>query len=496
MAELIFPDIGASFREGQAFGAQQRHMREGEERRSALSRLASQAYGAPQEERTSLLSQMAALNPQAAQEQEQQFASGDDRRNKELLSMARLLVAAPDTDKPMLYARMRPSLNQLGLQTPDAYGPDVADTAAKLVQAWGGGDNKRNLAVSPGSAIVDPETGRVIYERDFAPVKPQFQEDVNGQGWWLEPGKAPVPVNAPSGAPVAARGPESGQAYTIDPSLPPAVQAAIRSNEQAWSQAQDGSGVQLPPQAAPAAQSGPMFAPAGGIRDTFTPLTSDEVVQAGLPMGTVAQRNQRTGQINVVSKPDAPAGFRFKQDGTLEPIPGGPKPAGAAATEDERKAAGWLSQAANAYANMEKALQDDSSANEPGFLETYIPIDEIANRTRSDERQRYVQASSSFGEAVLRAATGAGVNRDEALQKVRELTPQRGDSQGVRDQKRAAMTVYLDSLRTRAGRAAPAAAPATQPASVARPQTEADFAALPSGATYIDPDDGRTYRKP
>lgn len=29
----------------------------------------------------------------------------------------------------------------------------------------------------------------------------------------------------------------------------------------------------------------------------------------------------------------------------------------------------------------------------------------------------------------------------------------------------------------------------------ARPQTDADFKALPSGSLYIDPDDGRTYRK-
>jgi hypothetical protein len=30
----------------------------------------------------------------------------------------------------------------------------------------------------------------------------------------------------------------------------------------------------------------------------------------------------------------------------------------------------------------------------------------------------------------------------------------------------------------------------------AKPQTDADFARLPSGALYIDPDDGKTYRKP
>ena len=28
------------------------------------------------------------------------------------------------------------------------------------------------------------------------------------------------------------------------------------------------------------------------------------------------------------------------------------------------------------------------------------------------------------------------------------------------------------------------------------PKTDAEFAALPSGTKYIDPDDGKTYRKP
>jgi hypothetical protein len=30
----------------------------------------------------------------------------------------------------------------------------------------------------------------------------------------------------------------------------------------------------------------------------------------------------------------------------------------------------------------------------------------------------------------------------------------------------------------------------------AQPQTEADYNALPSGSLFIDPDDGKTYRKP
>ena len=56
---------------------------------------------------------------------------------------------------------------------------------------------------------------------------------------------------------------------------------------------------------------------------------------------------------------------------------------------------------------------------------------------------------------MLRAATGAGVNRHEAEQKIRELTPQWGDSQRVIDQKKAGVNNYMKALEARVGRAAP-----------------------------------------
>jgi hypothetical protein len=155
-----------------------------------------------------------------------------------------------------------------------------------------------------------------------------------------------------------------------------------------------------------------------------------------------------------------PSGYRMKADGSLEFVPGGPAdPAAArraAPTEDERKAAGWLAQANNAYANMEKAISDDPRAAKPGIVESLPMVPEAAkNASRSDARQRFNQAASSFAEAALRAATGAGVNESEARQKVAELTPQWGDTPGNRQQKRDSLQVYLQSLEQRAGRAAP-----------------------------------------
>jgi hypothetical protein len=130
----------------------------------------------------------------------------------------------------------------------------------------------------------------------------------------------------------------------------------------------------------------------------------------------------------------------------------------ATATEDERKAAGWLAQATNAYSNMLKAMYtskgEATGAELPGFLEaTGIPGQRYS---QSEERQRFNQAAGSLSEALLRAATGAGVNESEAKQKIEELTPTYLDKKENIEQKLAAIPMYLQSLQSRAGRAGPA----------------------------------------
>lgn len=136
---------------------------------------------------------------------------------------------------------------------------------------------------------------------------------------------------------------------------------------------------------------------------------------------------------------------------------------GAGMTEDQGKATGWLVQAENAFKNMQSAMKATPGAERPGFNDALTStgnpaLGALANSMRGADRQKFLQASSSFGEAVLRAATGAGVNKDEAMQKARELTPQIGDKQDVIDQKMAAFPLYIESLKVRAGPGAKRAA--------------------------------------
>lgn len=163
-----------------------------------------------------------------------------------------------------------------------------------------------------------------------------------------------------------------------------------------------------------------------------------------------------------------PNGQLFTYDANGQPIAyaGGvqPKATNSQPTEDERKAAGWYFQADNARRNMAGVIAKNPGAAYPTVPERmagFVPGvgGDIQNSLRPEDRQKFVQAASSMSEALLRAATGAGINAFEADQKVKELVPQLGDKSGVVKQKMDAYEMYMSSLKTRAGRAIPGNAP-------------------------------------
>jgi hypothetical protein len=143
----------------------------------------------------------------------------------------------------------------------------------------------------------------------------------------------------------------------------------------------------------------------------------------------------------------------------MQPVPAG----GGQPSEDERKAAGWLTQARTAYANMQKAIAENPDAAKPTGREVAVgalPVvgQGAAYAGMSPARQKFTTAASSATEAILRAATGAGQNREEVVQKIQELTPRYGEDASVTKMKNEMMQMYLNSLETRAGRAAPGGA--------------------------------------
>lgn len=144
-----------------------------------------------------------------------------------------------------------------------------------------------------------------------------------------------------------------------------------------------------------------------------------------------------------------------KNGGAPAIVPGvAPAGGGAKLTEDQAKAQGWLAQAEAAYTNMMKAKKDEPGSESPGAADVIAKIPLIggaaANASRSSARQRYIQGAGAFGEAALRAATGAGMNVYEAQQKIAQFTPGFMDSQETIKQKERDMEVFLKTLRPRA----------------------------------------------
>ena len=142
--------------------------------------------------------------------------------------------------------------------------------------------------------------------------------------------------------------------------------------------------------------------------------------------------------------------------GAYTPVTVGGQPLmgkGGKMTEDESKATGWLIQAKNAYKNMNEALAESKEASNPSLV-SGIPLvgGAMSNVAASAPQQKFRQGTSALTEALLRAATGAGMNESEAKQKAVELTPQIGDSAAVIAQKNDAIPLYIAALEARAGK--------------------------------------------
>lgn len=156
----------------------------------------------------------------------------------------------------------------------------------------------------------------------------------------------------------------------------------------------------------------------------------------------------------------APSGYRWKADGSLEAIPGGPADITgtlgdptAKATEGERSAAGFLQRMVQSEAELEGLrkggydaanLRDFYTAGEGAFLNSLATPKGQVNRQQQEDWVR----------AKLRKESGAVIGDEEMDREIKTYFPQPGDSQAVLESKGRSRERAINQMRITAGRAA------------------------------------------
>lgn len=463
---------------------------------SQLNQLASQAYGAPADQRESLLSQMAGVDAGSAFQAEKQMAYSDERRNTNMVNMARMLTAAPEQARPGLYRSMVPTLAKFGMsELPQEYNaqtaPIIDKAAQSIMQALqGAGGDPQQFTLGPGSKRFDA-SGNVIAEVPFAPASGNIVEVSDGMGGKMQmvwdprtrqlsdlpqagSGAAPTyedgsPVNVTNGA-----GPD-GTPFRFDPNMPAA--------DRELAMADIAKGGALTNATLPTRDVTPQQFARGG-RIGYTPpkqeeqygtLTAAEIASLGLPPGTIAQRSP-SGQVQIINKPrDLPTGGQVidNGDGTTTYIPAGK------ITEGERNASGFYQRMIAANAEMQRL---EGSGYDPANRRDYYTAGgEFLNPLATTEGQQYRQAQDNWLRANLRKESGAAIGVAEMDQERKNYFPIPGDSPGVIAQKARNRTTTERAMRAAAGGGLPAAegvsAPTPPGGNAAAPPTS-DFSNL------------------
>lgn len=182
--------------------------------------------------------------------------------------------------------------------------------------------------------------------------------------------------------------------------------------------------------------------------------------------------------------------------------------AGKAAAERLDALPGLISNADNMISTIDGVLNDPALDYSTGWLAW------MQNAPGTDSYRFGQRALQLQGQSFLQAfdsLSGGGAITEIEGQKATQAIGRLSTAQSPQDYRDALnelkgiISASKERAQARAGTStAPAPAAATQgdvlppinSTAVARPQTEAEYAAIPSGGMFIDPDDGKTYRKP
>lgn len=412
MAELMYPDIGGNALNAFLQGKKDR-------KQSRLAELASQAYSAPSDQQQQLIGQAIGLDPTAGFGLDKSLGDSRQQQLGELAQAAGVFVSAPDEQKMAMYPQLAQRAHQLRMPVPTTYDPRMLPMIEKLANGPGAGQEMKSLvrgangnywAIRNGQ-FVDTGTPYApdVAVRDQAGVPFDLLNKRTGQSIYDQPQAQAAPsgqVQTPAGS------------VYIDPSIPANERAAIAANPGQFvpidqgGTAQSGMPTQLPPvvqdgqppmpqqQSAPQPSGGALPPPLdyqnGGQRPPMRPAVSPAEQQR---LDLAAQASRRADEASkraaeIASRGAAPAGQRFRADGSLEDIPGARQPAAATGAETQKQAV---------YA---KNMAEDALAFAASF--TGLPIDQLRAMSPEQVREAMISHDRMTAGPVMGSLPGMG----------------------------------------------------------------------------------------
>lgn len=169
----------------------------------------------------------------------------------------------------------------------------------------------------------------------------------------------------------------------------------------------------------------------GDSEDSLNSLLTNKVKSGEMTLQeAIKLKNTSGGGVTT-----APAGYRFKNDGTLEKIPGGPADTKQTDSQANARLFGTRADEANSQIN---SLIDTGSYNPSSVtsIKDNLPNAVGGNFLRSSEAQKYKQAKTNFLTAVLRKESGATIQPSEFTTGDEQYFPMPGDNPDVIAQKR------------------------------------------------------------
>lgn len=367
MAQLLLGNPLDSYNKGAAQGRSDR-----------FNQLAGQAATAPPDQQNGLLNQAIQADPQQGLALKGTLDQFQDAHAKKVANIANYVLQAYKTGNPAqvegAYQAVKPFLAQIGSaigqQPADHFSPDMLPNLYKIVGEAGGSNpaGQEGVVVTPGGTLVDKTTGKQLFHSDANPKNPDIIDIPDGRGGSVKA------IVGPDGNPRPLNYSQMGGAGG-SPSAPPQVtginyqDAAGAATNPMVAEANSWLAKGAPADKVAAAMSAKYQGQLGGSMPSLV-LGNDGQFRAGTSGDMVAPSAQASAPAGGLgytppkaAKENAPSGYRFKPDGGLEVIPGGPadKTGGAAQAPGDTSKTGeaYLSSIGDAqFAAQVKALAE------------------------------------------------------------------------------------------------------------------------------------------